>query len=199
MTEVSTVLVGGGMVNAAGIMLIWIVTAREAADGAVSFFKNRALRTFDVLMFFFSVLFWNSLFSIAAVNGNWGSWGTLSSCSKSCGTAGTMSRRRTCSNPAPRYGGRTCAGDSIKYFQCNRTPCKGKRSKHFLDRLSNSWKIYMSWKTEQFVISHLLTLRHNFLKKIDCLHNLLYYYSPLKNWWYLGNERFLSLGTMALI
>ena len=57
MTEVSTVLVGGGMVNAAGIMLTWIVTAREAADGAVSFFENRALRTFDVLMFFFSVHF----------------------------------------------------------------------------------------------------------------------------------------------
>ena len=60
MTEVSTVLVGGGMANAAGIMLTWIVTAREAADGAVSFFKNRALRTFDVLMFFFFLFYFET-------------------------------------------------------------------------------------------------------------------------------------------
>ncbi|XP_058973764.2 transmembrane protease serine 6 isoform X1 [Pocillopora verrucosa] len=73
------------------------------------------------------------------VNGNWGSWGTLSSCSKSCGTTGTMSRRRTCSNPAPRYGGRTCAGDSIKYFQCNRTPCKVP--------VNGNWGAWRPWST----------------------------------------------------
>lgn len=43
------------------------------------------------------------------VNGDWSEWGSWSTCSQSCGIAIKV-RRRTCSNPKPAFGGRTCVG-----------------------------------------------------------------------------------------
>ncbi|XP_063682344.1 A disintegrin and metalloproteinase with thrombospondin motifs adt-1-like [Bolinopsis microptera] len=55
-------------------------------------------------------------------NGGWGGFGSWSKCSKVCGR-GIQTRRRSCSNPYPGYGGRYCVG-SYKYTQlCNTQPC----------------------------------------------------------------------------
>merc|ERR1719203_1941341 len=45
------------------------------------------------------------------VNGSWSAWG---SCSKSC-NGGVQ--KRTCSNPKPTFGGRSCSGPEIR--KCN--------------------------------------------------------------------------------
>jgi len=63
-------------------------------------------------------------YSTVPVHGNWGAWGGWSACSKTCG-GGTMFKSRTCSNPAPQNGGRTCVGPSTQSQSCNSSPCKG--------------------------------------------------------------------------
>ena len=60
------------------------------------------------------------------VNGNWGAWRPWSTCTKTCG-GGVKRRTRTCSNPAPKNGGRACTGSSAESQACNTSPCKGKR------------------------------------------------------------------------
>ncbi|XP_039268950.2 hemicentin-1-like [Styela clava] len=56
------------------------------------------------------------------VNGNWGTWAAFSICSVSCG-GGTRDRIRTCSNPAPGFGGELCPGSNIQLDNCNAEPC----------------------------------------------------------------------------
>ena len=60
------------------------------------------------------------------VNGNWGAWRPWSTCTKTCG-GGVKRRTRTCSNPAPKNGGRACTGSSAESQTCNTLPCEGKR------------------------------------------------------------------------
>lgn len=68
------------------------------------------------------------------VHGNWGAWGGWSACSKTCG-GGTMFKSRTCSNPAPQNGGRTCAGLSTQSQSCNSSPCK----------VNGNWAAWGEW------------------------------------------------------
>ncbi|XP_065184197.1 disintegrin and metalloproteinase domain-containing protein 28-like [Sycon ciliatum] len=60
-----------------------------------------------------------------AVNGNWSDW-ALSECSHTCG-GGTHVLERTCSNPEPSNGGKTCRTDgvSVESWQlpCNTYSC----------------------------------------------------------------------------
>lgn len=58
------------------------------------------------------------------VNGGWSSWSSWSQCSRDC-SRGIRSRKRTCSNPEPKYGGQTCLGPAQEYQECNITPCPG--------------------------------------------------------------------------
>lgn len=60
------------------------------------------------------------------VNGGWSSWSSWSQCSRDC-SRGIRSRKRTCSNPEPKYGGQTCLGQAQEYQECNITPCPGKK------------------------------------------------------------------------
>ncbi|XP_029203298.2 mucin-3A-like [Acropora millepora] len=55
-----------------------------------------------------------------AVNGNYSEWTDFSECSKSC-KGGQRSRRRTCTNPPPRNGGKDCneVGPDVEYADCN--------------------------------------------------------------------------------
>ena len=65
------------------------------------------------------------------VNGGWTvyePWSFWLDCSVSCGD-GTQSRNRTrtCTNPAPMYGGKQCTGDTThrELTSCNNNPCPG--------------------------------------------------------------------------
>ncbi|XP_078695717.1 chitotriosidase-1-like [Branchiostoma floridae x Branchiostoma belcheri] len=53
-----------------------------------------------------------------AVNGSWTSWSPWSGCTVTCGT-GTRTRRRTCTDSAPRHGGDDCPGDAAETQQCD--------------------------------------------------------------------------------
>ncbi|XP_052813147.1 semaphorin-5A-like [Mya arenaria] len=51
-------------------------------------------------------------------DGQWALWSTWSTCSGSCGD-GVETRNRSCSDPAPAYGGKVCPGHDIETNPCN--------------------------------------------------------------------------------
>uniref|UniRef100_T1GBK5 PSI domain-containing protein n=1 Tax=Megaselia scalaris TaxID=36166 RepID=T1GBK5_MEGSC len=55
------------------------------------------------------------------VNGGWTEWSAWSACSESCGVA-VKTRKRTCSNPKPAFGGRTCVGQDRDDMYCTNIP-----------------------------------------------------------------------------
>ncbi|XP_063064079.1 properdin-like [Engraulis encrasicolus] len=62
------------------------------------------------------------------IDGKWGHWGPLSQCSVTCGVGQKFSSR-SCDNPAPKYGGRPCVGDSSASEICkieNHCPLHGE-------------------------------------------------------------------------
>ncbi|ESN93354.1 hypothetical protein HELRODRAFT_89118, partial [Helobdella robusta] len=56
------------------------------------------------------------------VHGQFSQWTDWSDCSASCGD-GLQTRSRTCTNPAPRNGGRACAGSTAEERTCMPRPC----------------------------------------------------------------------------
>ena len=65
------------------------------------------------------------------VDGGWSEWSEWGACNETCGT-GSRSRSRACSNPAPQYGGKECAGDKIQFEICYNRSCSGKLLSFFL-------------------------------------------------------------------
>lgn len=63
---------------------------------------------------------------LAPVNGNWGRWAAWDACDKSCGY-GKQKRKRTCSDPAPKFGGKTCPEADTQYRMCNMMACLDSR------------------------------------------------------------------------
>ncbi|XP_053976514.1 A disintegrin and metalloproteinase with thrombospondin motifs 7-like [Hylaeus volcanicus] len=57
-----------------------------------------------------------------AVHGGWGSWGPMSSCSRTCG-GGVKYAERECDHPVPSNGGRYCIGARKKILTCNTQAC----------------------------------------------------------------------------
>ncbi|XP_045184213.2 thrombospondin-2-like [Mercenaria mercenaria] len=51
------------------------------------------------------------------VDGNWADWSPWSTCDVTCQN-GTQTRTRTCTNPAPAYGGLDCVGNSTDFKIC---------------------------------------------------------------------------------
>ena len=49
------------------------------------------------------------------VDGGWSDWIKISDCS----TNGQQNELRTCTNPAPQYGGQACTGSSVQTVSCN--------------------------------------------------------------------------------
>ncbi|KAI8490945.1 hypothetical protein Bbelb_313640 [Branchiostoma belcheri] len=68
------------------------------------------------------------------VNGGWSSWSGWSGCSVTCGS-GSQSRSRTCTNPAPAYGGANCAGPAQETQQCNAGSCP----------VNGGWSSWSGW------------------------------------------------------
>ena len=56
------------------------------------------------------------------INGDWTIWTSWSSCSATC-DGGEKTRYRTCTNPAPQFGGNDCQGDLGETVACNTNPC----------------------------------------------------------------------------
>uniref|UniRef100_A0A1A8MCJ9 ADAM metallopeptidase with thrombospondin type 1 motif, 2 n=1 Tax=Nothobranchius pienaari TaxID=704102 RepID=A0A1A8MCJ9_9TELE len=56
-------------------------------------------------------------------DGNWGSWSEYGQCSRTCG-GGVQFRTRSCDNPSPANGGRTCIGATQQFQMCNTNECK---------------------------------------------------------------------------
>ncbi|XP_058823570.1 hemicentin-1-like [Topomyia yanbarensis] len=57
------------------------------------------------------------------VDGGWSSWGPWSKCSKPCGV-GLRHRKRSCTNPEPKTGGRQCEGENIEIEKCSSKSCR---------------------------------------------------------------------------
>ena len=74
-------------------------------------------------------------FLTLSVDGSWTSWGSWASCSETCG-GGVQSRTRSCTNPAPQYGGANCVGMSSSTQRCNTQNCPSKMSLHCKKYLS---------------------------------------------------------------
>ncbi|CAG0890106.1 unnamed protein product [Darwinula stevensoni] len=55
------------------------------------------------------------------VDGGWTDWSAWSACSASCGFA-LKWRRRTCTNPQPRFGGKACEGKDTEEAMCTDNP-----------------------------------------------------------------------------
>ncbi len=56
------------------------------------------------------------------VDGGWSAW-KAGTCDKTCG-GGKLKSTRTCTNPAPACGGKTCVGDAEKSEACNTHACQ---------------------------------------------------------------------------
>ena len=60
-----------------------------------------------------------------SVDGGWSGYDEWTECTETCGT-GTQTRTRTCTNPAPLYGGADCTGTAEETQDCNTQLCLGK-------------------------------------------------------------------------
>eukprot|EP00123_Amoebidium_parasiticum_P016720 comp23560_c1_seq1/m.39800 comp23560_c1_seq1/g.39800 ORF comp23560_c1_seq1/g.39800 comp23560_c1_seq1/m.39800 type:complete len:922 (-) comp23560_c1_seq1:551-3316(-) len=60
-----------------------------------------------------------------AINGKWSEWGDWSTCNGNCGSGqwGKRSRRRSCSDPKPQFGGKDCNGDGLGSESCSTFEC----------------------------------------------------------------------------
>ncbi|CAK6983770.1 properdin-like, partial [Scomber scombrus] len=67
------------------------------------------------------------------VDGSWGAWSPPGKCSASCGE-GLQLSIRTCDQPAPKYGGRFCEGQSAQSSSC-----------HSVCAVDGSWSGWSSW------------------------------------------------------
>ena len=71
-----------------------------------------------------------------SVDGGWTGFGAWSHCSAECG-GGNQTRSRSCSNPAPAFGGADCVGSTQESQECNTQPCPG------MIEISHSKTIYL--------------------------------------------------------
>lgn len=78
---------------------------------------------FSRLIFYVVKFFVNSSL-LLLVDGDWTAWSQFSSCFYICGSS-QSNRSRTCTNPSPQYGGKTCSGDASESQTCTGT-CASK-------------------------------------------------------------------------
>ena len=66
-------------------------------------------------------------YTATGLNGNWGEWTLVGTCTATCGQNGKHLRTRSCNDPAPSGGGRYCPGEDRQSIGCNLDPCPGKK------------------------------------------------------------------------
>ena len=66
--------------------------------------------------------------SLFLVDGQWGRFGSWSTCSQTCG-GGIRTRQRSCDNPPPSNGGADCTGNAIRERECNTNACPGENAR----------------------------------------------------------------------
>ncbi|XP_076067589.1 semaphorin 5c-like [Oratosquilla oratoria] len=77
------------------------------------------------------------------VHGDWTAWSSWSQCSATCGIA-VKSRRRTCTNPEPKHGGRLCVGQERTEIYCHFLPPCPVYSAPPVD---GGWSTWGSWSS----------------------------------------------------
>lgn len=75
----------------------------------------------------------------SAVDGGWSAWSGWSVCSKSCG-GGRRIKTRSCTNPAPQHGGRSCVGAARKRGNCNRQSCPTTSYRYLIYHNKRTWE-----------------------------------------------------------
>lgn len=87
---------------------------------------------------------YNEIFPLLfIVDGGWTPWSSFSSCLYICGSS-QSNRSRTCTNPNPQYGGKTCSGDASESQSCT-GGCASKILAFlliFFTLTSKSWSIF---------------------------------------------------------
>ena len=66
-----------------------------------------------------------SVYIVPEVDGRWAHWEGWSTCTVTCGS-GIQSRSRLCSDPEPRFQGKTCHGKTIDERKCGTGICPGR-------------------------------------------------------------------------
>lgn len=58
------------------------------------------------------------------VDGGYSDWADWTQCTQTCG-GGSQERERTCTKPAPQFGGKPCSGVADEIQDCNTHNCPG--------------------------------------------------------------------------
>ena len=78
-----------------------------------------------LIILYDSMLIILHVYHVNSVNGGWSVWSDFGQCSVTCGI-GLKTQHRTCTNPAPAFGGTQCDGDQHQDSICINTPCASK-------------------------------------------------------------------------
>lgn len=113
---------------------------------------------FSRLIFYVVNLFVNSSL-LLLVDGDWTAWSQFSSCFYICGSS-QSNRSRTCTNPSPQYGGKTCNGDASESQTCTGT-CASKILVFLLHFFNGIQSLC------QFSVEQKKKIRYMFIQKVS--------------------------------
>lgn len=94
------------------------------------------------------------------MDGEWSQWFAWQPCSVTCDT-GNRSRVRTCTEPAPKWGGHNCIGMNMSIDACSERKCAGNEM---------CMKCINTACTERFHISNAVTTAILVSKQCNCDH-----------------------------
>ncbi|XP_024887509.1 semaphorin-5A [Temnothorax curvispinosus] len=78
------------------------------------------------------------------IHGGWTAWSAWSACSQTCGFA-MKTRRRSCTNPAPAFGGRVCVGHDHDDIMCIDLPPCPAPAKATPPPQNGQWSTWGPW------------------------------------------------------